>query len=297
VTQKRAVAGRGDALPMRRLVTVASVIAAVLLANPLRAEQAATPASGGEESNSDLAKKTQNPVADLISVPFQNNFNFNTGPEKRSVWDLNIQPVIPIHLTDDWNLITRTIVPIINQPPLAPGIDQATGLGDINPSFFLSPSGSKEFIWGIGPTFTFPTASNRLLGMGKWSMGPAAVALTMQGPWVAGALINTPSQSHVSSWADRRTVPLALPVRCLAPGPRLPIRRSRCGQRARMLRSRWRKHEPVLTAAFHLRQARPARIPPSTWSPEAAGPLRTRRPRTTRPSRSWRRWAQRPRPR
>jgi hypothetical protein len=115
----------------------------VLLANPLRAEESAAPASGNEESNSDLAKKTQNPVADLISVPFQNNFNFNTGPEKRSVWDLNIQPVVPIKLTDDWNLITRTIVPIINQPPLVPGVDQATGLGDINPSFFLSPSGSK----------------------------------------------------------------------------------------------------------------------------------------------------------
>jgi hypothetical protein len=193
---------------MRRLVTVASVIAAVLLANPLRAEQAATPASGGEESNSDLAKKTQNPVADLISVPFQNNLNFNTGPEKRSVWDLNIQPVIPIHLTDDWNLITRTIVPIINQPPLAPGIDQATGLGDINPSFFLSPSGSKEFIWGIGPTFTFPTASNRLLGMGKWSMGPAAVALTMQGPWVAGALIN--NQWSFAGWGPTRVNALLL---------------------------------------------------------------------------------------
>jgi hypothetical protein len=74
-------------------------------------------------------------VADLISVPFQNNFNFNTGPEKRSVWVLNVQPVIPIKLTEDWNLITRTIVPIMNQPPLAPGVDQATGLGDINPSF------------------------------------------------------------------------------------------------------------------------------------------------------------------
>jgi hypothetical protein len=103
--------------------------------------------------------------------------------------------VIPIHLTDDWNLITRTIVPIINQPPLAPGIDQATGLGDINPSFFLSPSGSKEFIWGIGPTFTFPTASNRLLGMGKWSMGPAAVALTMQGPWVRARSSTTSGRS------------------------------------------------------------------------------------------------------
>jgi haloacid dehalogenase-like hydrolase len=138
---------------------LAAVLVVLLLAGAIRAEQSA-PSGGDTESNTDLAKKTQNPVADLISVPFQNNFNFNTGPEKRSVWILNIQPVIPIKLTDDWNLITRTIVPIINQPPLAPGVDQATGMGDINPSFFLSPSGSTEFIWGIGPTFTFPTASN-----------------------------------------------------------------------------------------------------------------------------------------
>jgi hypothetical protein len=179
---------------------LAALIVAVLLASPLRAEQAAVPSAS--TSATDLAKQTQNPVADLISVPFQNNFNFNTGPEKRSVWVLNVQPVIPIKLTDDWNLITRTIMPIINQPPLAPGVDQATGLGDINPSLFLSPSGSKEFIWGIGPTFTFPTASNRLLGMGKWSAGPAAVALTMQGPWVAGALLN--NQWSFAGWGPTR---------------------------------------------------------------------------------------------
>jgi hypothetical protein len=192
----------------RRTITAVSLVTALLLASALRAEQAVAPATGDKESNTDLAKKTQNPVADLISVPFQNNFNFNTGPEKRSVWVLNIQPVIPIKLTDDWNLITRTIVPIINQPPLAPGIDQATGMGDINPSFFLSPSGSKEFIWGIGPTFTFPTASNRLLGMGKWSAGPAAVGLTMQGPWVVGALVN--NQWSFAGWGPTRVNELLL---------------------------------------------------------------------------------------
>ena len=171
---------------------------AVLLASPLRAEQAAAPSSGNEESNTDLAKKTQNPVADLISVPFQNNFNFNTGPENRTVWVLNVQPVIPIHLSDDWNLITRITMPIINLPSLAPGIDHAFGLGDINPTFFLSPVGSEKFIWGAGPTFTFPTASNRLLGNGKYSAGPAAVALTMQGPWVVGALVN--NQWSFAGW-------------------------------------------------------------------------------------------------
>jgi hypothetical protein len=107
-----------------------------------------TPASAVEESAEELAKKTQNPVADLISVPFQNNFNFNAGPNERNVYVLNVQPVIPIHLTRDWNLITRVITPIINVPELAPGVGSASGLGDINPTFFLSPAGAEEFIWG-----------------------------------------------------------------------------------------------------------------------------------------------------
>ena len=159
-----------------------------------------TAAPPAQASATDLAKQTQNPVADLISVPFQHNFNFNTGPNDKTVWVMNVQPVIPITLTKDWNLITRWITPIINQPSLAPGVDAAFGLGDINPSFFLSPAGSKEFIWGIGPTFTFPTASTRELGAGKWSLGPTAVALTMQGPWVVGALIN--NQWSVAGWGD-----------------------------------------------------------------------------------------------
>src|SRR5262249_52528047 len=115
-------------------IAVVSLVTMLLFASALRAEEPAAPASKEEESSTELAKKTQNPVADLISVPFQNNFNFNTGPEKRTVWDLNIEPVIPFHLTDDWNLITRTIVPIINLPSVAPGVDHAAGLGDINPT-------------------------------------------------------------------------------------------------------------------------------------------------------------------
>ena len=133
------------------MASVLGVCALVLAAQ-------AVPAA--EESAEELAKKTQNPVADLISVPFQNNFNFNTGPNDKTVWVMNVQPVIPIQLTENWNLITRRITPIINQPSLAPGIDSAFGLGDINPTFFLSPAGSNKFIWGVGPTFTLPTATH-----------------------------------------------------------------------------------------------------------------------------------------
>jgi hypothetical protein len=167
------------------------LLGAVLLASPLLA---------AEQSATDLAKQTQNPVADLISVPFQHNFNFNTGPENRTVWVMNVQPVIPITLGPHWNLITRTIMPIINQPSLAPGIDHAFGLGDINPTLFLSPVGSEKFIWGVGPTFTFPTATSKELGSGEWSAGQAAVALTMQGPWVAGILAQ--NQWSFAGWSD-----------------------------------------------------------------------------------------------
>ena len=152
--------------------------------------QAAEPQQPGTQqaSEDELVKQTQNPVADLITVPLQNNFNFGTGSKNRTVYVGNIQPVIPIQITDDWNLITRTIMPIINQPSLFPGMGSATGLGDINPTFFFSPAKSGELIWGVGPTFTLPTATDSLIGSGKFSMGPAGVVLTMQGPWVFGAL-------------------------------------------------------------------------------------------------------------
>jgi len=159
-------------------------------------------AGGGEDGASEeaLAKAAQNPVAKLISVPFQNNFNFGVGPNNAVQYILNVQPVIPISLSEDWNLITRTIMPIISQPP-QPGVRSAFGLGDINPTFFLSPAKSKKFIWGAGPTFTFPTATDSMLGNGKWCAGPAVVALTMQGHWVVGALAN--NQWSFAGWGDR----------------------------------------------------------------------------------------------
>ncbi len=177
-----------------------------LLALAPAPEDAAT--TGGAAKTADdadsaeaLAKQTQNPVADLISVPFQNNFNFGTGPNNAVQYVLNFQPVIPITLNKDWNLITRTILPTINAPSPAPGIRSAFGLGDLNPTFFLAPASGEKFIWGVGPTFTFPTATDPLLGAGKWSAGPAVVALTMQGHWVIGALAN--NQWSFAGWGDR----------------------------------------------------------------------------------------------
>jgi hypothetical protein len=168
----------------------------------LAPDEAGGGGGGAEEGESQeaLAKAAQNPVAKLISVPFQNNFNFGVGPNNAVQYNLNIQPVIPISLSEEWNLITRTIMPIINQPSPAPGVRSAFGLGDINPTFFLSPANSGKFIWGVGPTFTFPTATDSMLGNGKWDAGPAAVGLTMQGHWVVGALAN--QQWSFAGWGN-----------------------------------------------------------------------------------------------
>jgi hypothetical protein len=168
-----------------------------------------TPGAAQQDtSTEELAKKTQNPVADLISVPLQNNWNFGAGlHHDKTIFVLNIQPVIPINLNDEWNLITRIIMPVINQPYLFPTFGglvpstTGTGFGDFNPTFFLSPAKAGELIWGLGPTFTLPTATDRDLGSGKWSMGPAGVALTMQGHWVIGALLN--NQWSVGGWGDK----------------------------------------------------------------------------------------------
>ena len=118
----------------------------------------------------DLREKTQNPVSDLISLPLQNNFDFGIGPSKATRWVLNVQPVIPFKLTEDWNLITRTIIPIINQGSPAPGVPAVFGLGDLNPTFFISPAKPSSLIWGAGPTFTLPTGTDPALTAGQWAV-------------------------------------------------------------------------------------------------------------------------------
>jgi hypothetical protein len=142
------------------------------------------------QDETELAKKTQNPVSDLISVPFQNNFNFNVGPDNDMQYILNIQPVYPTNLNNEWNWIHRLIIPIIDQPELAHGIGDEFGLSDIQYQGYLSPAKPGKLVWGIGPVVSFPTASDASLGTEKWSAGPGAVVLTMKGPWVIGAIIN-----------------------------------------------------------------------------------------------------------
>jgi hypothetical protein len=157
----------------------------ILVTIPLQAQ---TPASSAVDAEK-LRKEAQNPVASLISVPLQENWNFNIEPNDRTQNVLNIQPVIPASLGENWNLIVRWITPVIYQPDVTTTETGFYGLGDMNPSFFISPKQSK-IIWGVGPTFILPTATNLYLGSGKWSAGPTAVVLAQPGKWTLGALWN-----------------------------------------------------------------------------------------------------------
>jgi hypothetical protein len=138
-------------------------------------------------------------VASLISVPIQANYDENIGPtEDGSVWRINIQPVIPITLNENWNLISRTILPVIDQDDI-PLIGMGeSGIGDIVQSLFFSPKEptSGGLIWGVGPVFLLPTASDDALGADKWGIGPTGVLLKQVGPWTYGALVN-----HIESFA------------------------------------------------------------------------------------------------
>lgn len=150
--------------------------------------QAQSVGQGG--STESLTKAVQNPVASLISVPFQNNTNFAIGSYGRVQNILNVQPVIPMELNDNWNLITRVIVPFIFQPQVATPSLGTSGVGDLNPTFFFSPSKAGKLIWGAGPTFSLRTETSSALGNGKWGAGPAIVILTQPKNWTLGFLAN-----------------------------------------------------------------------------------------------------------
>ena len=143
-----------------------------------------------ETSEASLAKKAQNPIANMISVPFQVNTSYGIGPDNRTSNVLNIQPVLPFSLGEKWNLITRTIIPIVTVPDFSgTGNSSTTGLGDINLSLFFAPKDSKV-IWGVGPILALPTATNSALGAGEFGIGPSAVVVFMSGQWVYGATAN-----------------------------------------------------------------------------------------------------------
>jgi hypothetical protein len=174
--------------PARFIAALLFIAAAMVLAPAAWAQEkpAATQAA-------ELAKKLANPISSLISVPIQANYDEDIGPnEEGSQWRINVQPVIPFSISEDWNVITRTIVPVIDQSDIPVKGQGEWGLGDITASQFFSPKAptSRGWIWGAGPVWLIPTATDETLGAEKFGLGPTAVALKQSGPWSYGALAN-----------------------------------------------------------------------------------------------------------
>jgi hypothetical protein len=143
------------------------------------------------QSDEELAKALANPVASLISVPFQFNYNGNFAPEDGEQYYLNIQPVIPISISENWNLISRTILPIVNQDDIAPDFEHRVGFGATTQSFFFSPKHptAAGLVWGVGPAFLVPTATDGI-ATNQWGAGVTGVGLVQRGPWTVGGLAN-----------------------------------------------------------------------------------------------------------
>jgi len=205
-------------LSARRAVAAVGPVTLFILAlavSPAGA-QAPAPAQGGERpfaaaapgtahSAEELAKKLANPISDLVSIPFQFNWNEGVGANDDLQFLLNVQPVLPMSVSEKWNLIGRFILPVLSQPPLVPGAPTSFGTGDIVLSAFLSPKQSKV-TWGVGPVFGMPTTSNPYLGSGKWSIGPTGVVLKQHGELVFGALASQLWSFASTGDTDRQSV-------------------------------------------------------------------------------------------
>lgn len=170
--------------------TLVTAMLAMAVPAALLAQEPAKPETKAEleARAAALAKQTQNPVADLVTIPLQFNWNTGGGLGDQTLQVINVQPVLPLALDDDWLLVSRTIVPMVNVP-LSSG-DRSTGIGDIQEQMFLTSANPGKVIWGFGPIFSFPTATNDALTTGQFALGPDFVILTMPGKWVIGAVAN-----------------------------------------------------------------------------------------------------------
>ena len=149
--------------------------------------------ASAEMSQEEIAKASQNPLTAMYSLPIQNNTYFNIGPDNKTKNIANFQPVLPFDLNDDWTVVTRTIIPIVSNPSLgSTPYERTFGIGDTTFTAFFTPKTATEsgWIWGIGPSLYFPTATDNDLGTKKWGAGASAVALKMDGKFVYGGLIS-----------------------------------------------------------------------------------------------------------
>jgi len=171
-------------------------------AGPPSGMQSPAEAASAATDSAEIAKKLSNPISSLISVPFQNNYDFRPGAKEDGLrYTMNFQPVIPIALNPHWNVISRTIVPVMYQSDIVGSFSQA-GLGDTVQSLFFSPNKSQPFIWGLGPALLIPTATDDLLGSKKFGLGPTLVVLKQHQGWTVGTLMN-----HIWSVAGSDTRP------------------------------------------------------------------------------------------
>jgi hypothetical protein len=184
-----------------RIIT-AAIVAWLMNPNAAPAQETGPEGGSGASAASDLAQQLSNPVADLVSVPLQFNFADGVGPDDATRTILNIQPVVPFGLNEDWNLITRWIMPVVSQPSLGAGVGPSSGMGDIVFSTFFSPRNSGSLTWGVGPVLSLPVSPDPALGSGKWAAGPTMVALKQAGPWTYGFLAN-----YLWSFGDATNAP------------------------------------------------------------------------------------------
>ena len=170
----------------------AGLVAVLVLASVgggrAQAPAADTPPKVATDDATALAKQQQNPISSLISVPLQGNWDFGIGDRDATGTLFNIQPVVPIAISRSTNLILRVILPLVSQP--GSGDVRVNGLGDVVTTVFFSPAKSGRLIWGAGPVFLLPTATNNALGSEKFGVGPSVVLLTQPGPWTIGLLFN-----------------------------------------------------------------------------------------------------------
>lgn len=176
-----AVAQKGEIVIRYCTLAVASLLAIALIDG-----------SAVAQDTDELARQLSNPIASLTSVPFQGNFDFGGGADGDGfAFTLNVQPVVPISLNENWVLISRTIVPLAYRDFIPAPSNSVSGIGDITQSFFFSPKASRNGVtWGVGPVFLLPTATDSRLGSGKFGIGPTGVILKQDGPWTYGALAN-----------------------------------------------------------------------------------------------------------